>query len=232
MSAPTELDPAELDEAEPVGGRILHGRLRRWNRKTHYFLGLYLLLFTWFFAVSGLVLNHSSWRVAQFWERRDEATTQRTITVPGEQGDVAIAQALMRQLAIVGEVGEVRRKPDGTRIDVQVVKPGHVYKVEARLDSARARITEIRLDAWGAMDALHKFTGVRMDDAAQERDWWLTRLWSLAMDAVGVGLVVLVLSGIWMWWRLVPKRVPGAIALALGIACCAFFLFGVGRLLG
>ena len=232
MSTTTEPDPAELDETEPSGGRDLGGRLRRWNRKAHYFLGLYLLLFTWFFAVSGLVLNHSEWRVAQFWERRAEATAERAIAVPGEQGDVAMAQDLMRQLAIVGEVGEVRRNRDGTRIDVQVVKPGHVYKVEARLDSARARVTEIRLDAWGAMDALHKFTGVRMDDSAQTRDWWLTRLWSLAMDAVGVGLVVLVLSGVWMWWRLIPKRVPGAIALALGVACCAFFLFGLGTLVG
>jgi hypothetical protein len=145
--------------------------------------------------------------------------------------DAAI-QLHMRQLAIVGEVGETRRAPDGRQLDFQVVKPGRVYKVEARLDSARARVTEIRLDAWGVMDALHKFTGVRMDDPAAARDWWLTRLWSLAMDAVGAGLVVLVASGLYLWWRLVPRRAGGAVALALGVACCAFFLFGLGTLLG
>jgi hypothetical protein len=231
MSATAEPEASELDEMEP-SARRLGGRVHRWSRRAHYYLGLYLLLFTWFFAVSGLVLNHSRWRVAQFWERRNEATRERPIVVPDERGDMAIARALMGQLAIVGEVGEVRRSADGAGIAVEVVRPGHVYKVDARLDSARARVTEIGLDAWGAMDALHKFTGVRMDDAGQTRDWWLTRIWSLAMDAVGVGLVVLALSGVYLWWRLVPKRASGAIALALGVACCAFFLFGLGTLMG
>lgn len=207
-------------------------RLHGWSRKAHYYLGLYLLLFTWFFAVSGLVLNNARWKAAQFWERRDERTVERTIAVPRASGDLAMAQDLMRQLAIVGEVHETRREADGGRFDFQVVRPGRVWRVEARLDSARARVTEIALDAWGVMDALHKFSGVRMDDATRTRDWWLTRLWSLAMDAVAIGLVILVLSGVWLWWRMPLKRVPGAFALALGVASCAFFLFGLGTLLG
>ena len=232
MTVITELESEELDDTLPPRGRRFTWRLHRWSRKAHYYLGLYLLLWVWFFSVSGLVLNHSRWRVAQFWERRAEATTERTIRVPDERGDVALARAFMGQLAIAGEVGEVRRSADGARFDFQVVKPGHVYKVEARLDSARARVTEIALDTWGAMDALHKFTGVRVDDPALTRDWWLTRLWSLAMDAVALGLVVLVMSGVYLWWRLVPKRASGAVAVALGVACCAFFVFGLGRLLG
>ena len=232
MTAATELESEELDETLPPRERRVTWRLHRWSRKAHYYLGLYLLLWVWFFSVSGLVLNHSRWRVARFWDRRAEATTERAIRVPDERGDVAMARAFMSQLALAGEVGEVRRSADGARFDFQVVKPGHVYKVEARLDSARARVTGIALDAWGAMDALHKFTGVRMDDPALARDWWLTRLWSLAMDAVALGLVVLVMSGVYLWWRLVPKRASGAVAVALGVACCAFFVFGLGRLLG
>ena len=179
----------------------------------------------------GLVLNHSTWAVARFWDARQETTAERPIIVPAATGDVAIAAELMRQLAIVGEIGETTRSPDGARFDFQVVKPGRVFRVEARFDSARARVTTIRLNAWGAMDALHKFTGVKMDQPTQARDWWLTRIWSLSMDALALGLVVLVLSGLYLWYRLVPKRVPGAVALVLGLACCAFFLFGIGRLL-
>ena len=71
-----------------------------------------------------------------------------------------------------------------------------------------------------------------MGEPAMQRDWMLTRLWSLAMDAVAVGLIVLVLvlvlSGIYLWWRLTAKRAAGVVALGLGLTASAFFLFGLG----
>jgi hypothetical protein len=203
-------------------------RLRAWTRRLHNYVGLYLLLFLWLFSVSGLVLNHSKWAAARFWEARQESTTERAIHTPAAAGDVAMAEDLTRQLGLVGEIGETKRHPDGARFDVQVVKPGRVYRVEARLDSGRARVTEIRLNAWGVVDALHKFTGVKMDEPARTRDWVMTRVWSLAMDALALGLVVLVVSGLYLWYRRVETRRTGFVALLAGVACCAFFLYGLG----
>ena len=202
-------------------------RLRAGTRKLHNYLGLYFLLFLWLFAGSGLVLNHSTWSVAQFWKARHETVAERTIRPPRASGDAAAAADLMRQLAIVGEVADVTRDTAG-RFDFQVVRPGHVWRVEARLDGARARVTTIELNAWGVLDAMHKFTGVKLDDPSLGRDWAVTRLWSLAMDALSVGLVVLVLSGLYLWWRFPEKRRAGLVAIALGVASCAFFLFGLG----
>ena len=198
-------------------------RLRLWTRRLHTWVGLYLLLFLWLFSASGLVLNHSKWTVAQFWKARRESTAERVIEVPDATGDVVIAHALMRQLAIVGEIGEMRRRPDGA-FDFQVVKPGQIVHVEARLDSARARVTTTRLNVWGVLDALHKLTGVKLDQPEQRRDWMLTWIWSAAMDALALGLVFLVVSSLYLWFRLPAKRRAGLIALAFGIACCALFL--------
>jgi hypothetical protein len=201
-----------------------------WTRKLHNYLGLYLLFFVWLFSVSGLVLNHSHWSVAQFWKARQESTTRRAIQVPAVSGDIAVASELMRQLSIAGEIGEIRRSPTGQRFDFQVVKPGHVYRIETRLDGAQARVTETRVNAWGVLDALHHFTGVRMDDPAFKRDWLLTRIWSFAMDALSVGVVILVLSGLYLGYRLVEKRRYGVLVLTLGVVCCAFFLYGLGTM--
>lgn len=206
-------------------------QLRLWTRKIHNYLGLYFLFFIWLFALSGLLLNHSKWPMGQFWNERVEKTSERAISPPSSTGDVAMALELMTQLSITGEVGETRRSPQGERLDFQVVRPGQNFRVEVRLDSARAKVTEIRLNAWGVMDALHKFTGVAMDDG-RTRDWMLTRVWSLAMDAVAIGLVLLVLGGLYLWYRLPAKRLPGLAVLAAGVACCAFFLFGLGVLFG
>ena len=208
--------------------RLRSARLRMWTRKLHNYLGLHFLLFIWLFAISGLVLNHSQWSAGQFWKSRQETTTQRAILRPTVHGDVAIAAELMKQLGIVGEIGDTKRDAEGRVFDFQIVKPGQVFRVEARLDSAFAKVTEIRLNAWGVLDVLHKFTGVRMDAPAQSRDWILTRIWSFAMDALAVGLVVLVCSGLYLWYRLPAKRATGLAALVVGVACCAFFLYGWG----
>jgi hypothetical protein len=234
----TSVAPPEPRTVSNAARRGAHAAVRRraarfrlWTRRLHTWAGLYLLFFLWLFSVSGLVLNHSKWAVAQFWKARQESTTARAIQVPNATGDVAIAKDLMRQLAIAGEIGETKRRPDGA-ITFDVVKPGRIVRVEARLDSARANVTTTRLNAWGVLDALHKLTGVKVDEPERRRDWVLTWVWSAAMDALALGMIFLVLSSLYLWYRLPAKRGPGLAALALGVLACAFFLYGFGVRLG
>ncbi len=224
----TDASAVDRNESDGASGRR-PDRLRTWNRKLHYYLGLYFLLFLWLFSVSGLLLNHSKWAMGQFWNDRKETVAERSIRAPNAPDDAGIAAELMRQLAIVGEVSDLRRDSTG-KFDFQVVKPGHVFRVAAEPAAGRASVTEIELNAWGVMDALHKFTGVRMDRPNEQRDWLLTRLWSLAMDALALGLVILVASGLYLWWRLRQKRIGGLVAIALGVAGCGFFIYGFGLL--
>lgn len=211
-----------------IAARARSIRTRVWIRKLHNYLGLYFLLFLWLFSISGLVLNHPHWTAAGFWKARDEATLVQTVRRPVSTGDIAAASELMTQLGIVGEIADTKRSPDGERFEFQVVRPGLVFRVVAQLDSGQAHVTRIHLNAWGVADALHKFTGVKMDDPQRTRDWALTRIWSLAMDALSVGLLILVASGSLLWWRLPQKRGAGMVALSLGLVCCAFFLYGFG----
>src|SRR6266851_3500888 len=74
-----------------------------WNRKLHYYTGLYLLLFIWLFAFSGLLLNHG-WKFAEFWPQRKETTAVRPIQAPPGSADLDRARNLMRQLDLSGEV--------------------------------------------------------------------------------------------------------------------------------
>ena len=201
-----------------------------WSRRLHFYLGLYFIFFIWLFSISGLVLNHGKWPFADFWPEREETTSTRPIVVPRAAGDLAAARDLMGQLGIVGEVNTTERSPGGDEFSFQVIRPGRTVSVEADLDAGQAEITEIRVNAWGVMSALHHFTGVSMNDPERRRDWWLTTLWSLAMDAIAAGLIVLVASGLYLWYRLKPKRMLGLVVIAAGLGCCGFFLFGLGFL--
>ena len=77
---------------------------------------------------------------------------------------------------------------------------------------------------------LHTFTGVPATDARNTRDWTLTTVWALSMDAVAAGLIVMVFSSYLMWYRLKGKRLGGIIALFAGVVSCGLFVVGWTRL--
>ena len=199
-------------------------RIETWARKFHIYISLYLLLFMLLFFISGLILNHSNWEFTQFWSKRKVSTLDRVIQPPEVTGDIAKAKDIMRQLDISGEVALAANRPADGKFIFGVVRPGKNLRIETDINSGRATVTQIDVNTWGIMYALHLFTGVRGN---QERDWFMTRIWSASIDAVGVGLILLVISSCYLWYKRKRKRLQGAIILGLGIFLCGFFLFGL-----
>src|SRR5439155_7047797 len=90
---------------EPPGpGKSFRAGFERWNRKLHFYAGLFLLFFTWLFAFSGLLLNHPTWSFPESWNNRKERNYEREITVPGSEvkGDLGQAREILRRLGIDG----------------------------------------------------------------------------------------------------------------------------------
>ncbi|HLH54878.1 MAG TPA: hypothetical protein VKY92_14810 [Verrucomicrobiae bacterium] len=201
----------------------------RWNRKLHFYVGLFLLFFVWLFAFSGLILNHPSWRFTEFWSTRTQTAYERTIAVPGPdvQGDLAQAREIMRQLGIVGEILWTTTRTDPSQFEFQVRRPGHYFFIKADFDRKRGAVQQSDVNAWGVIRTLHTFTGVQMDDPRNQRDWFLTSVWAYSMDAIAAGMLFMVLSSLFMWLKLPDRRVPGAVALGLGTLLCAVFCFGL-----
>jgi hypothetical protein len=198
-----------------------------WNRRLHYFLGLYLLFFCWLFVFTGLLLNHSRWQFAQFWPNRVQTTTEHQFQVPLATTDVERARELMQQLGIAGEVQWPAVQTANAPLAFQVTRPGQVIDVKADLKSGRATLQRSHVNAWGVMHVLHTFTGVRAADTRNARDWTLTTVWALSMDAVAAGLIIMVFSSYIMWYRLKAKRRGGIAALLLGFTSCGAFVTGI-----
>jgi hypothetical protein len=70
----------------------------------------------------------------------------------------------------------------------------------------------------------HTFSGSRYNAPGNGRDWVLTTVWVIAMDALAAGLIVMVLGSYYMWYRLKKNHTLGFIVLAAGFASCATFL--------
>jgi hypothetical protein len=73
----------------------------------------------------------------------------------------------------------------------------------------------------------HTFSGSRFNVAGNGRDWILTTVWVLAMDALAASLIVTVLGSYYMWYRLKQQRRLGLLALSAGVLSCGVFLAGL-----
>jgi hypothetical protein len=202
-----------------------------WNRRVHYYLGLYLLFFIWLFAFTGLLLNHPRWQFAQFWPNRIQSSTEHRLASVAAVADIDRARDVMRQLEIAGEVQWPATQPPNGPFTFQVSRPGLVVDVKADLRAGRATVQRTQLNSWGVMHVLHRFTGTPAADSRNQRDWTLTTVWALSMDAVAAGLIVMVLGSYIMWFRLGAKRLGGIVALALGFISCGAFISALRWLL-
>lgn len=197
-----------------------------WNRRTHYYLGLYFVFFLWLFAFTGLLLNHS-WEFAEFWPNRTVSKFDRAISSQSSSNELERARDLMSQLGLQGEVEWTVARVDSSAFSFRVGRPGTMWQVTVEDGSTRATVEQTEINGWGVMRVLHTFTGVRAGDQRNDRDWILTAIWAYAMDALAVGLILMVFSGLFLWVRLPAKRLAGGLALVAGSVTCGLFVFGL-----
>jgi len=224
---PSSTEPIGRDKSLKVP-RFRAG-FESWNRKLHFYAGLFLLFFMWLFALSGLVLNHPSWSFTEFWSNRKQTNYEHTLTAlgPDVKGDLGQAHEIMSQLGIEGEILWTTTRTEANYFDFQVRRPGRFFFIKADLARKRVTVQQSDVNLWGVIRALHTFTGVQLDDPRNNRDWALTSLWAYSMDAVAAGLIVMILSSWYMWFELPQKRLPGAVVLGLGSLMCGLFCVGL-----
>lgn len=197
-----------------------------WNRRFHYYLGLYFLLFLWLFSFTGLLLNHPRWALSHIPNEPNPAY-ERTIETPAGDTDLARARNVMRQLGLRGEVDWPQEPQLQGRLDFNVAYPKRAAQVRVDLAGGRARVQQVDRSLWSALRISHTFSGSRYDSPATSRDWILTTLWAFAMDAFAVGLLVMVLGSYYMWYRLKAAKTLGWIALGAGLVTCGLFVVGL-----
>ena len=132
-----------------------------WNRRVHCYLGLYLLFFGWLFALTGLLLNHSTWEFTQFWPSRVQSQCDARFSRSRGLQRLGASRDLMQQFGIAGEIQWPAAHPVGGPFTFQVSRPGRTVEVKADLATGQATLQRTDLNAWGVMHVLHAFVGVR-----------------------------------------------------------------------
>ena len=181
----------------------------RWIRQIHLWIGAWGALAAILYGITGLVMNHRFGEGA--WPQGDSSDTGKTtLTIPAE------ARASPEQLSLWLQEAE--------GLDPQVIrkgKPGDVpvkwtfsggsasdsWALEIVPSQAKADLKRSTHTSLGAFNRLHKAYG---------GGWG----WILLADSFAVGMVLLGLSGLWMWAR---GRTPRQMVFSvMGLSTLAF----------
>ena len=200
-------------------------RLEAWNRKLHFYLGLYFLFFLWLFSLTGLMLNHGQWPVSLAADERTEQRFERTIEAPVGATDAERVRHVMTQLGLVGEIDMPVQRP--CEMTCNTSRPSDSSQVRVDLAENRATVRQFTNSHMARFRILHTFSGSRYNQPASQRDWILTKVWVFAMDALAAALLVMVFGSYYMWWRLKKRHALGLVALLAGAVTCGWFVSGI-----
>lgn len=199
--------------------------LIKWNRKIHIYLGLFLLLFIWLFGISGLLLNHH-WEFANSWETRKVISYDKMIEISKEREKHTLVHEIMDKLNLKGSIVNLRYSTDSVYLNFIASKPGKRYDIQAGLNDGGILIKETKFDQWEILRSLHK---LRNPTQKEQGEWYqsiLAFIWSISIDIVSVGLIVICLGGWYMLLQIPRNRFYlGLVSIAGGFILCIYFLF-------
>src|SRR5262245_19830825 len=195
----------------------------RWNRKLHYYAGLFLLFFLWLFLLTGLILNHPQWKLSQLAGDRQESRYEQAVQLATSGTELARARDLMNQLHLAGEI-ELPATQSPDRFDFNDARPKDFNQVSVNVGLRTASIRHFENGRLTIFRVFHTFSGTKFNRPDTARTWMVTSVWIVAMDALATGLVLMVLSSYYMWYQLKRTHALGWLALLIGAASTVLFL--------
>ena len=190
------------------------------NKRLHLYTALFLLLFFFRFGISSISLNHHTWFDKLYegkpkWTKRFEITYERS--VPDNTDLRRTAAQILADMNLEGRF-EIWR--DGDRITIHRDDLWSMIRLTYFVDQKRL-VAEDRLFRWD--EFLMKFHWI----CGYEQDSFVSDAWAFMTDIVCVGLIIWVVTGIYLWWKMRETRFWGAIALAGGIISFVIFILAL-----
>jgi hypothetical protein len=150
-------------------------------------------------------MAHNAW----FRLRPTITETQEKIE-PAQAGDArAVARLLMDRGLVAGEINQASETPAGYRI--RVVRPGAVQDVNYTREDGLAKVRISKAGMLGMLNRIHHIAGM-------EHEYLPTNIWGGLVAVVSAGLILLAMTGIYLWFKLHKERLIGAILLTLNLA--------------
>ena len=175
----------------------------KWIRNTHLLLGLFAFLFLLMYGVSSIQMAHNKWFSNQ------PAITESAVALAAGAADArAVARELMDKHGLKGELAQIRKV--GQSLAFRIMRPGTIYDVTYSPETGEAKVKTSVANLMGMLNRIHHINGLW-------HDFTLTNVWAAFVALVSVALILLSLSGIYLWFKIHTERIVGSILLALSL---------------
>lgn len=203
----SSLQPLIITKPQPAEFTANKHRVPHWKRQLaavsrwlHIYLSMGSFGVLFFFAVTGITLNHTEW----FGNR--QSVTQRKGSVDLKwvnQKEVAKLEIVehLRLMGVKGALSDFRI--DASQIGVSFKGPAYTSDAFIDRETGKYDLTETRMGFVAIINDLHK-----------GRD--SGRAWSLVIDLSAALMVFVSLSGLVLMFYIHKRRASGLIALACG----------------
>ena len=196
---------------EPVSpaGRRTPGWKRgvaQWSRSLHVYLSMVSFAILFFFAVTGLTLNHQEWFASQQKTAQYKGTLDRR-WLTGSIAKLEIVEHLRSHHNITKALNEFR--VDDGQVSVSFKGPGYEATVFIDRETGSYDLTATKMGLVGVLNDLHK-----------GRDSGTA--WSWVIDASAVFMTFVSVTGLVMILFLQKRRYSGLLAAFAGLLLCLF----------
>jgi hypothetical protein len=171
-------------------------------RNIHLLAALFCGAFVWMYAWSAMQMAHNTW-----FDLKPRVVEHTVTLAPGLDGRAA-GRELMDRHGVRGEIMQIRPASGSTAI--RIVRPGTVYDVNYSPGNGNAAVKENIAGSMGLLNRVHHIGGLW-------HDYTLTNVWAVFVGLVSVGLIVISATGLYLWFKLRPERLSGAVLLTAGL---------------
>ncbi len=184
--------------------------MHRLIRNSHLLLGLFSVFFLLTYAVSAVQMAHGIPTASE--------THDASVTAPPGLEPRALANWLMDHRGYEGELGEVKPTPNGSRF--RISRAGGNVLVTYDRASGQATLHETSLGFLGMLNRLHHFHGL-------QHETWAGAAWGWELFLVSLALILMGLSGIYLWFKIYKERAAGTILLAANLVISLVLLWSL-----
>jgi hypothetical protein len=183
-----------------------------WKRRTaiaarwlHIYLSMVSFAILFFFAVTGITLNHAEWFSGEAVTKQVKGKVRPEWVKPKDVAKLEISEYLRKTHAIKSALSDFR--VDDSQISVSYKGPGYTADAFVDRDTGSYELTETRQGIVAVLNDLHK-----------GRDTGTAWAWIIDVSAFLMTLVSL--TGLILIFFLQKRRMSGLIAVGIGAILC------------
>jgi hypothetical protein len=173
--------------------------LYKFLRNTHLLTGVFAFLFLMMYGVSSVQMAHNTW-----FNLKPAVAESQVALAAGMSNARDVARQLMDRGVVRGELAQVHGAA------FRIIRPGTVYEVSYTPQTGEAKIRTNVAGLMGMVNRIHHVAGL-------QHEYMLTNVWGLFVAITSILLVILALTGIYLWFKIHTERLIGSILLTVSL---------------